>query len=135
MPKSPFVQIEEKILAFWQEKQVFERSVNQRPEDKRYVFYDGPPFATGTPHYGHLLASIIKDLIPRYRTMRGERVERRWGWDCHGLPLETLAEKKLQISGKKQIEKRGVAVFNQTAREIALTYVREWKDTIARIGR
>jgi len=135
MPKSPFVQIEEKILAFWQEKKIFERSVEKRPESKRYVFYDGPPFATGTPHYGHLLASIIKDLIPRYQTMRGRRVERRWGWDCHGLPLETLAEKKLKISGKKQIEKRGVATFNQTAREIALTYAKDWKDTIARIGR
>lgn len=133
--KSKFVQIEEDTLKFWQENKVFEKSVQQRPEDKPYAFYDGPPFATGLPHYGHILSSVIKDLIPRYYTMKGMRVRRKWGWDCHGLPIETLVEKKLQISGKKQIEQKGVDVFNATARSMVLEYANSWKDMVERVGR
>ncbi len=126
---------EEEILDFWEEHQVFEKSVSQRPEDKPYVFYDGPPFATGLPHYGHILSSVIKDVVPRYWTMKGYRVRRRWGWDCHGLPIENLIEKKLQISGKKEINERGVEHFNEACREAVLTYTQDWKKMIRRIGR
>ncbi len=126
---------EEEILDFWEEHKVFKKSVSQRPEDKPYVFYDGPPFATGLPHYGHILSSVIKDVVPRYWTMKGYRVRRRWGWDCHGLPIENLIEKKLQISGKKEISERGVEHFNEACREPVLTYTQDWKTMIRRIGR
>lgn len=135
MPKSPYSQIEEKILAFWKKEKIFERSVEERPEDKSYIFYDGPPFATGLPHYGHILSSVIKDLIPRYWTMKGYQVKRRWGWDCHGLPIETIVEKKLGVSGKKQIEEKGIGIFNETARSQVLSYVDQWRETVNRIGR
>ena len=85
--------LEKEILRFWQKTKAFEKSVANRPKDKKYTFYDGPPFATGMPHYGHLLASTTKDVIPRYWTMKGHRVERIWGWDCHGLPIENIVEK------------------------------------------
>lgn len=134
-PKNKYVQIEEEILNFWKENKIFELSISTRPENSPYVFYDGPPFATGMPHYGHILSSVIKDLIPRYYTMKGRRVRRRWGWDCHGLPIETLVEKKLQISGKKQIEQKGMDVFNQTARSMVLEYASHWKSMVDRIGR
>lgn len=100
-----------------------------------YVFYDGPPFATGLPHYGHILASVIKDMVPRYKTMQGYSVERRWGWDCHGLPVENIVEKDLRVSGKKQIEALGIETFNEHARSKVLGYVSEWKRTVERIGR
>ena len=90
-----FPKLEEQVLSFWKTESVFERSVDQRPESSRYVFYDGPPFATGLPHYGHLVASTLKDIVPRYWAMRGYRIERRFGWDTHGLPIEMLMEKKL----------------------------------------
>ena len=92
-----FPNIEEQILALWNERNVFQRSISQRSEENRYVFYDGPPFATGLPHYGHLVASTLKDIVPRYWTMKGYRVERRFGWDTHGLPIEMLMEKKLGL--------------------------------------
>jgi len=133
--KSLFAQEEERILKFWQENKIFEKSVDKNSKDKQYVFYDGPPFATGLPHYGHILSSVIKDLVPRYQTMKGSSVRRRWGWDCHGLPIEHLVEKELGVSGKKEIEKLGVDKFNQKAREMVLEYVREWKKTVDRIGR
>jgi len=127
---------EQEILKYWQDKQVFEKSVNERPENKPYVFYDGPPFATGLPHYGHILSSVIKDLVPRYWTMKGYRVRRRWGWDCHGLPIENIVEKELKISGKKDIENElGVDVFNETCRSNVLKYIQEWKKMVDRIGR
>lgn len=135
MEKNRFAQIEEKILEFWEKNQIFSKSIEQRPADKPYVFYDGPPFATGLPHYGHILASVTKDLFPRYFTMKGYRVRRRWGWDCHGLPIETLVEKELNISGKKQIEEKGVDIFNRTARSMVLSYADQWKKMIERIGR
>ncbi len=135
MPKSKFSQIEEEIFEFWKKNGVFEKSVDSRPENKSYVFYDGPPFATGLPHYGHILASTVKDVFPRYFTMKGYRVERRWGWDCHGLPIENIAEKELGIKTKKQIEEFGVEKFNEFCRSKVLEYAKEWKGTIERLGR
>lgn len=126
---------EQEILKYWEADKTFEKSVSERPESKPYVFYDGPPFATGLPHYGHILGSVIKDLVPRYWTMKGYKVRRRWGWDCHGLPIENLIEKELKISGKKQIEELGVDKFNETCRSKVLTYTHEWKKMVDRIGR
>ncbi len=128
---------ENQILAFWEADKTFEKSVSERPADKPYVFYDGPPFATGLPHYGHILSSVIKDVVPRYWTMKGYQVRRRWGWDCHGLPIESLIEKELKISGgKKQIEDEiGVAAFNEACRSKVLTYTKEWKAMVSRSGR
>ena len=93
---------EEQILRFWEENSIFDRSVDQRPADEAFIFNDGPPFASGLPHYGHLLASIIKDVVPRYWTMRGRRVERRFGWDCHGLPIENEAEQQLGLKSRRE---------------------------------
>jgi len=126
---------EQEILKFWEKDKTFEKSVSERPENKPYVFYDGPPFATGLPHYGHILSSVIKDVVPRYWTMKGYRVRRRWGWDCHGMPIENLVEKELKISGKKQIEALGVDKFNETCRSKVLTYTHEWKKMVDRVGR
>src|SRR3989339_783472 len=129
-------QNEEEVLKYWEEHKCFEKSVSERPENKPYVFYDGPPFATGLPHYGHILGSVIKDVVPRYWTMKGYRVRRRWGWDCHGLPIENIIEKELKISGKKDIEnKLGVDKFNDACRSKVLTYTKEWKKMVDRIGR
>ncbi|MEK7505216.1 MAG: class I tRNA ligase family protein, partial [Patescibacteria group bacterium] len=131
--KSAIAKREEEILKFWQEKKIFEKSLEGKSED--FVFYDGPPYATGTPHYGHLLASTLKDAIPRYQTMRGKRVLRRWGWDCHGLPIENLIEKELGLKTKKDIENLGIAKFNEKARESVLRYADEWQKVIPRLGR
>src|SRR4030066_1053393 len=107
-PKQNFPQMEEEILKFWEENKIFEKSGEREALQGGYVFYDGPPFATGTPHYGHIVASTMKDVVPRYWTMRGYKVERKWGWDCHGLPIENIAEKELGITRKKEIlEKYG----------------------------
>lgn len=126
---------EKKILEFWKKEQVFEKSVEMRSEDKLYSFYDGPPFATGLPHYGHLLAGIIKDIIPRYWTMKGYRVERRFGWDCHGLPVEYEIDKKLDIKGRKGVEEFGIANYNDECKSIVQRYTAEWRQTVERIGR
>ena len=126
---------EQKISELWQKEKTFERSVNERPEKKRYVFYDGPPFATGLPHYGHIVASLMKDVVPRFWTMKGFRVERKWGWDCHGLPIENIIEKDLNLTTKKDIENFGIANFNEACRATVLRYAEEWKKTIARMGR
>lgn len=124
------------VLKHWEDTNAFEKSVEQRPEDKPYVFYDGPPFATGLPHYGHILSSVAKDVVPRYWTMKGYRVRRRWGWDCHGLPIENLIEKKLEISGKKDIEESiGVGKFNDECRSAVLQYAADWKTMVSRMGR
>jgi isoleucyl-tRNA synthetase len=128
-------EMEEKVLAFWDEQKTFEKSLKQTADGKPFTFYDGPPFATGLPHYGHILASTIKDVVPRYQTMNGRFVRRRWGWDCHGLPIEEIVERKLGISGKKQIEEIGVKTFNETCRSMVLQYVSEWRDMIRRIAR
>ncbi|MBU6447719.1 isoleucine--tRNA ligase [Patescibacteria group bacterium] len=132
--KTP-AQIEEDILNYWDENKIFQKTLDKTRNNKPYVFYDGPPFATGLPHYGHILSSTIKDAVPRYWTMRGYYVSRRWGWDCHGLPIEQLVEQDLGISGKKQIEELGVDKFNETCRVNVLRYVEEWGKTVRRIGR
>ncbi|MFZ1654387.1 MAG: isoleucine--tRNA ligase [Candidatus Moraniibacteriota bacterium] len=133
--KVSFPKIEEAIIERWEENKTFEKSVTNREGKPHYVFYDGPPFATGTPHYGHIVASTIKDLVPRYWTMRGYQVERKWGWDCHGLPIENIAEKELGITHKKEIETLGVAKFNEVCRSKVLEYVDEWKKVMRRFGR
>ncbi|PIR98763.1 isoleucine--tRNA ligase, partial [Candidatus Collierbacteria bacterium CG10_big_fil_rev_8_21_14_0_10_44_9] len=127
---------EEEVLNYWEEVNAFERSVLERPENKPYVFYDGPPFATGLPHYGHLLASTAKDIVPRYWTMKGFRVERTWGWDCHGVPIENMIEGELGLKGgKKGIEELGIDKFNSACRSSILRYDKEWKKSIRRLGR
>ena len=124
-PKVQFPKLEEEILAFWTANKIFEQSVSQREGRPDFVFYDGPPFATGLPHFGHFVPSTIKDIIPRYKTMKGFRVERRFGWDCHGLPVETLIEKELGLNSKTDIDRYGVAQFNEACRASVLRYVRE----------
>ncbi|MDD5043693.1 MAG: isoleucine--tRNA ligase [Patescibacteria group bacterium] len=133
--KKSFPEIEEEILKFWEENKTFEKSVAQRDEKNLYVFYDGPPFATGLPHYGHIVAGTMKDVVPRYWTMRGKRVERRWGWDCHGLPIENIVEKELNLKSRKDIEALGVAKFNEACRSKVLMYADEWKKIVKRLGR
>jgi len=133
--KVDFARMEEGVLAFWAENDTFQRSVANRAASTEYVFYDGPPFATGLPHYGHLLAGTIKDIVPRYQTMRGHRVERRFGWDCHGLPIEALAQEALGLAGAPAIVEAGVDVFNEQCRSMVSTYVEEWEKTVTRMGR
>jgi isoleucyl-tRNA synthetase len=131
-----FPELEEQVLKFWEKDSTFVKSVEQRSADKSYVFYDGPPFATGMPHYGHLLASTTKDVIPRYWTMKGYRVERVWGWDCHGLPIENMIEGQLEIKGgKKGIEAMGIDKFNAACRTEVLRLDKEWEKIIGRLGR
>jgi len=134
-PKASFPELEEKVLDFWKEKDVFKKSIEQRADCPEYVFYDGPPFATGLPHFGHFIPSTIKDIIPRYQTMKGMKVERRFGWDCHGLPVENLIEKELGLNSKTEIEEYGVAKFNEACRDSVLRYVDVWEKTITRLGR
>ncbi len=133
--KSDIAKREEEILAGWDAQGTFKKSLGKDSPKGDFVFYDGPPFATGTPHYGHLLAGTIKDVIPRYKTMRGYRVRRRWGWDCHGLPLENIIEKELNIKSKRDIEEMGVGAFNAAAGRAVLRYADEWKRIIPRMGR
>src|ERR1035437_337628 len=133
--KSEAAKREEAILTFWERERIFEKSLEKESPKGEYVFYDGPPFATGTPHYGHIVASVIKDVIPRYQTMRGYHVPRIWGWDCHGLPIENIVEKELGFKHKKDIKEYGVAKFNERCRESVMTYVDYWKTFIPRIGR
>ena len=130
-----FPKMEEDVLKKWAKEQTFEASLENRSTAKEYLFYDGPPFATGLPHYGHLLAGTIKDIIPRYQTMRGKRVERRFGWDCHGLPIEALAQDALALAGAPAIKEAGVGVFNEKCRSMVSTYVSEWEKTVTRMGR
>lgn len=130
-----FAQMEEEVVEFWEQNNCFEESVRMRPADKQYVFYDGPPFATGLPHYGHMLASTVKDSVPRFWTMRGYRVERVWGWDCHGLPIENLIEKEIGLNSRRDIEEYGIEKFNDACRSAILKYDEEWQKFIRRIGR
>lgn len=134
-PKADFPKQEEAVLQFWEKNDTFKKSVSQREGAQEYVFYDGPPFATGLPHFGHFIPSTIKDIIPRYQTMKGKKVERRFGWDCHGLPVENLIEKELGINSKHEIEAYGVAAFNSKCRASVLKYTSEWRKTITRMGR
>ena len=126
---------EEKILEFWRANKIFEKSLEKNKKGEPFVFYDGPPFATGLPHYGHLLAGTIKDVIPRYQSMRGRFVNRKWGWDCHGLPIENLIEEEFGLKEKKDIEKFGVEKFNEAARGSVLRYDKEWKEIVPKMGR
>lgn len=130
-----FPEVERQVLEFWRRESVFERSLEGTRDRDAYVFYDGPPFATGLPHYGHLLAGTIKDIIPRYWTMRGHFVQRRFGWDCHGLPVENEMEKELGVSGKRDIDRLGTHVFNEACRSIVLRYTRQWENIVRRMGR
>jgi isoleucyl-tRNA synthetase len=127
--------MEEEILAFWEKNDIFKKSISQREGKDEFVFYDGPPFATGLPHFGHFVPGTIKDIIPRYQTMKGKKVERRFGWDCHGLPVENLIEKELGLNSKTDIEKFGVANFNEACRSSVLRYVSEWRRIVTRLGR
>ncbi|MDB2613786.1 isoleucine--tRNA ligase [Chlamydiales bacterium] len=133
--KSSFSKREEKTLKFWEESKIFETSVQMREKAPYFTFYDGPPFATGLPHYGHLLAGTIKDVIPRYKTMKGFYVPRRFGWDCHGLPIENEIEKAHNLGGAKSIEAFGIDRFNEECRNIVLRYTNEWKTSVNRMGR
>lgn len=126
---------EEETLAFWKKQRIFERTLEATESGKEFVFYDGPPFATGTPHYGHLLAGTMKDAIPRYRTMQGNHVRRQWGWDCHGLPVEVLIEGELGLESKKDVEEYGIGKFNERARGSVMRYDEEWKNIVPRMGR
>src|SRR5664279_3022061 len=126
-----FVSLEHHVLATWQREHTFEQSLAQRADAPRYVFYDGPPFATGMPHYGHLLTSYMKDVVPRYQTMRGFYVPRRWGWDCHGLPAELEVERELGLTA----ERDGVGPFNAACRSLVLRYAGEWERVMTRLGR
>jgi isoleucyl-tRNA synthetase len=134
LPES-FDEREKKVLAFWQSQKLFEKSVQQRQKDPLFTFYDGPPFATGLPHYGHLLAGTIKDVVLRYKTMKGFYVPRRFGWDCHGLPVENEIEKTFGLSGAASIEEFGIARFNEECRSIVLRYTKEWQSVVNRMGR
>lgn len=136
VPPSPaFPSIEEQVLAYWRADDTFRASVDQREGAPEWVFYDGPPFANGLPHYGHLLTGYAKDLFPRFQTMRGKQVHRRFGWDTHGLPAELEAERQLGITDKSQIEQMGIAAFNQAARDSVLKYTKEWEEYVTRQAR
>jgi len=134
-PKQRFPDLEEGILRYWQEEDTFKRSMRHRKDGDVFSFYDGPPFATGLPHYGHILAGTIKDVIPRYQTMRGKYVKRRFGWDCHGLPVENEIEKEQKLLSKKDIEDLGVGKFNALCRAAVQRYTGEWRKTVERLGR
>ncbi len=130
-----FAKIEENILSFWKQQNIFKKSLEKNRGKEEFVFYDGPPFATGLPHFGHFVPSTVKDIIPRYHTMKGKHVLRRFGWDCHGLPVEYEVEKEMGLSGKTDIEKFGIAQFNERCRNIVLRYTSEWREVIERLGR
>ncbi|WP_419908855.1 isoleucine--tRNA ligase [Candidatus Poriferisodalis sp.] len=130
-----FPQIEERVLARWHDEGTFEASVANRPADDEFVFYDGPPFANGLPHHGHLLTGYVKDVVPRYQTMRGHRVNRRFGWDCHGLPAEMETERELGVSGRAAITEYGIERFNARCRDSVLRYTAEWRKTVTRQAR
>ena len=134
-PSPRFPAVEEAVLDFWRRDDTFRASIEQREGAPEWVFYDGPPFANGLPHYGHLLTGYAKDLFPRFQTMRGRKVDRVFGWDTHGLPAELEAMKQLGITEKDEIERMGVATFNAKARESVLTYTREWQDYVTRQAR
>ena len=140
VPPSPnFPTLEEQVLAYWKTDDTFNASVERNPAGSNganeFVFYDGPPFANGLPHYGHLLTGYVKDIVPRYQTMRGRRVERRFGWDCHGLPAELEAMAQLGLKTKSDIEDLGIAAFNQACRESVLRYTAEWQEYVTRQAR
>jgi len=126
---------EEEVLTFWKEHDIFNKSLEKDSPNGEFVFYDGPPFATGLPHYGHILAGTIKDAVPRFWTMNGYHVPRKWGWDCHGLPVENLIEKKLGLATKRDIEEHGIQSFNESARDVVMEYADDWRKIVPRMGR
>ena len=128
-------EVESAVLARWRRDSTFERSIARRTGSPLYAFDDGPPFATGLPHYGHILTSYMKDVVPRYFTMRGHRVPRRWGWDCHGLPVEYEVEKELGLSGPADIVALGLDRFTEECRGLVLRYADEWERIVTRLGR
>ena len=140
-PSPDYPAIEERVMARWQADRTFERSVSAPPKSaasepgQEFVFYDGPPFANGLPHYGHLFTGYAKDVVPRYQTMRGRKTPRRFGWDCHGLPAEMEAEKQLGISGRAAIQEYGIERFNAHCRESVMRYTDEWRQLVTRQGR
>lgn len=130
-----FPQAERSVLKFWQEQQIFKKTLEKTKKGKNYIFYDGPPFATGLPHHGHIVASTLKDVVPRYFTMKGYYVDRRFGWDCHGLPIEQEIDKKFEMSASDFVAAHGVKKYNDECRGIVDRYVNEWERTISRLGR
>ncbi|MFD9615072.1 class I tRNA ligase family protein, partial [Streptomyces sp. NPDC059083] len=130
-----FPELEQRVLDYWAADDTFRASIENRSDAEEFVFYDGPPFANGLPHYGHLLTGYVKDLIPRFQTMRGKKVERRFGWDTHGLPAEIEAEKQLGITDKSQIDAMGLAEFNAACKSSVLRYTNEWRNYVTRQAR
>ncbi|MBI5793852.1 isoleucine--tRNA ligase [Candidatus Uhrbacteria bacterium] len=130
-----FPERELEVLKRWERDEIFKKTLEKPAPKGPFVFYDGPPFATGLPHYGHIVASVMKDVVPRFWTMRGYHVDRKWGWDCHGLPIENIVEKKFDLGSKKAIEDFGVAKFNDSCHAEVMTYAKEWKTVIHRLGR
>lgn len=130
-----FVETEREMQKYWQDKGIFKKSLDQTKSKTPYIFYDGPPFATGLPHHGHIVASTLKDIVPRYFTMKGHYVDRRFGWDCHGLPIEQEIDKKFGVSASDYVAKNGVASYNKECRGIVDRYVVEWEKTLSRLGR
>jgi isoleucyl-tRNA synthetase len=136
LPAQPdFPELERRVLAYWHAHGTFQATIENRKDNAEFVFYDGPPFANGLPHYGHLLTGYVKDIVPRYKTMRGFKVDRRFGWDTHGLPAEVETERLLGISGKADILKLGIETFNEACRDSVLRYTREWQDYVTRQAR
>lgn len=133
--KIVFSAMEEEILEHWQKIDAFQTSLKLSEGRPEYTFYDGPPFATGKPHYGHILAGTIKDTVTRYAHQTGHYVSRRFGWDCHGLPIEYEIDKKLKITGREDVMKMGVAAYNEECRSIVQRYTAEWRKTVTRLGR
>ena len=130
-----FPALESDVLKYWDDDDTFRASVSRRDDAPEYVFYDGPPFANGLPHYGHLLTGYVKDIVPRYRTMRGYKVDRRFGWDTHGLPAELEVQRQLDITDKSQIEEMGIEKFNDACRASVLKYTQEWRAYVTRQAR
>lgn len=133
--RADFPAIEQRILERWERDGTFQASIDERPADNEFVFYDGPPFANGLPHHGHLLTGYVKDLVPRYQTMKGKRVERRFGWDCHGLPAEMETEKQLGVGGRAAIIDYGIDKFNEQCRTSVMKYTGDWESTVDRQAR
>jgi isoleucyl-tRNA synthetase len=133
--RANFPEKESEILEFWEKEKIFEKTLEKDSPEGDFVFYDGPPFATGLPHYGHVVASLLKDVVPRFWTMRGYHVDRVWGWDCHGLPIENIVEKELGSKSKKDIEETGVVKFNEMCRSKVLGYVEDWEQVMRKLGR
>src|SRR5436309_515668 len=132
--RQSFAKLEEEVLRLWKERDVFRKSVEQRPADRPYIFYEGPPTANNKPGVHHVLARVFKDLFPRYKTMRGYRVERKAGWDTHGLPVELEVERELGLGSKTEIEEFGIEEFNRRCRESVFRYVKDWESLTERIG-